>query len=97
MYSSNKFLKIAPLENFTLEKIKINNSNVKYLYINGVLVNSGADSYDYTNPYSIFIGRWDGNVISNPGYVIAARIYQNVGLTSDQVRQNFHNLVGRVI
>jgi hypothetical protein len=32
MYSSNKFLKIAPLENFTLEKIKINNSNVKYLY-----------------------------------------------------------------
>ena len=72
-------------------------SNVKYLYINGVQVNSGADSYDYTNPYSIFIGRWDGNVISNPGHVIAARIYQNVGLTSDQVRQNFHNLVGRVI
>jgi hypothetical protein len=72
-------------------------SNVKYLYINGVLVNSGADSYDYTNPYSIYIGRWDGGVISNPGYVIAARIYQNVGLTSDQVRQNFHNLVGRVI
>lgn len=72
-------------------------SNVKYLYINGVLVNSGADSYDYTNPYSIYIGRWDGNVVSNPGHVIAARIYKNVGLTSDQVRQNFHNLVGRVI
>lgn len=72
-------------------------SNIKYLYINGVLVNSGADSYDYTNPYSVYIGRWDGNVISNPGYVIAARMYQNVGLTSDQVRQNFHNLVGRVI
>jgi hypothetical protein len=72
-------------------------SNVKYLYINGVLLNSGADSYDYTNPYSIYIGRWDGNVISNPGHVIAARIYQNVGLTSDQVRQNFHNLVNKLI
>ena len=72
-------------------------SNVKYLYINGVQINSGADSYDYTNPYSIYIGRWDGNVISNPGYVIAARIYQNVGLTPDQVRQNFHSLVNRVI
>ncbi len=72
-------------------------SNVKYLYINGVLINSGADSYDYTNPYSVYIGRWDGNVISNPGYVIAARMYQNVGLTSDQVRQNFHNLVSKLI
>jgi len=72
-------------------------SNVKYLYINGVLVNSGADSYDYTNSHSVFIGRWDGNVTSNPGHVIAARMYQNVGLTSDQVRQNFHSLVNRVI
>lgn len=72
-------------------------SNVKYLYINGVLLNSGADSYDYTNPYSIYIGRWDGNVISNPGHVIAARIYQNFGLSSSQVRQNFHNLVSKLI
>jgi hypothetical protein len=24
-------------------------------------------------------------------------MYQNVGLTSDQVRQNFHSLVNRVI
>ena len=72
-------------------------SNVKYLYINGVLINSGADTYDYTNPYSIYIGRWDGNVVSNPGHVIAARIYQNVGLTPDQVRQNFHNLVSKLI
>ncbi len=72
-------------------------SNVKYLYINGVQLNSGADSYDYTNPYSIYIGRWDGNVVSNPGHVIAARIYKNVGLTPDQVRQNFHNLVSKLI
>lgn len=78
---------------FTITRI----SNVKYLYINGVLVNSGADSYDYTNPYSVFIGRWDGNVVSNPGHVIAARMYQNVGLTSDQVRQNFHSIIGRIL
>lgn len=32
MYSSNKFLKISPLENFTLEKIKINKFDVTYLY-----------------------------------------------------------------
>jgi hypothetical protein len=75
----------------------VNEYSPDSLYINGVLVNSGADSYDYTNPYSVYIGRWDGNVISNPGYVIAARMYQNVGLTSDQVRQNFHSLVNRVI
>lgn len=72
-------------------------SNVKYLYINGVLINSGADSYDYTNPYSIYIGRWDGNVVSNPGNVIAARTYKDYGLSSSEVRQNYHSLVGRIL
>ena len=71
-------------------------SGVLYMYINGVLVNSRADTYDYTSTYDLHIGKWD-NWVPNPANVIAARVYKDTGLTADQVRQNYHSLVGRIL
>jgi hypothetical protein len=66
------------------------------MYINGVLVNSASDTYDYSSTYNLHIGKWD-NSVPNPANVIAARVYKGIGLTSDQVRQNYHSLVGRIL
>jgi hypothetical protein len=66
------------------------------MYINGVLVNSKADTYDYTSTYDLHIGKWD-NWTPNPANVIAARVYKGIGLTADQARQNYHSLIGRIL
>ena len=71
-------------------------SGVLYMYINGVLVNSASDTYDYSSTYDLHIGKWD-NSVPNPANVIAARVYKGIGLTADQVRQNYHSLVGRIL
>lgn len=82
-------------------------SGIKYMYIDGVLASSGADSYDYTGYYNLCFGRWGGSgylttptsptgVFSN-GSMMATRIYKGQGLSNDQIRQNFHAQIGKLI
>jgi hypothetical protein len=82
-------------------------SGIKYIYIDGVLASSGADSYDYSGFYHLCFGRWGGSgfsstptsptgVFSNAS-MMATRIFKGVGLSSDQIRQNFHAQIGKLI
>jgi len=82
-------------------------SGIKYIYVDGVLCNTGADSYDYTGYYNLCFGRWGGSgYLSTPtsqtgyfsnGSMMATRIYKGTGLSKNQIRQNFHAQIGNLI
>ena len=82
-------------------------SGIKYMYIDGVLASSGADSYDYTGYYNLCFCKWGGSgylttptlptgIFSN-GSMMLTRIYKGLGLTSEQVRQNYNSSMGKLI
>lgn len=71
-------------------------SGVIYLYVNAILVGSVATTYDYTSIYNLRISEWD-RVTYNNANIGAARVYKGVGLTQDQIRQNFHAQIGNLI
>ena len=77
------------------------------MYIDGVLASSGADSYDYTGYYNLCFCKWGGSgylttptlptgIFSN-GSMMLTRIYKGLGLTSEQVRQNYNSSMGKLI
>lgn len=66
------------------------------LYLNGVLIGSFTTAYDHSSIFDLTIGKWDNGTF-NPARVAAARLYQNVALTQDQIRQNFHAQIGTLI
>lgn len=66
------------------------------LYLNGVLIGSFTTAYNHSSIFDLTIGKWD-NGTYNPARVAAARLYQNVALTQDQIRRNFHAQIGTLI
>jgi hypothetical protein len=66
------------------------------LYLNAVLIGSFTTAYNHSSIFDLTIGKWD-NGTYNPARVAAARLYQNVALTQDQIRQNFHAQIGNLI
>lgn len=66
------------------------------LYLNGVLMGTFTSSYNHSSIFDLTIGKWD-NGVYNPARVSAARLYQNVCLTQNQIRQNFHAQIGNLI
>ena len=53
-------------------------------------------AYDHSNIFDLTIGKWD-NAVHNPARVGAARLYKNVALTQDQIRQNLHAQIGNYV
>jgi hypothetical protein len=70
-------------------------SNVKTAYINGVFSASVIDSANFTNPYPIEMSRWAGNYTQ--ASIASVKIWNNLGLTVDQIRQNYNSSMGRLI
>jgi len=66
------------------------------LYLNAVLIGSFTTSYNHSSSFDLTIGKWD-NGTYNPARVSAARLYQNVALTQDQIRQNFHAQISKML
>ena len=66
------------------------------LYLNGVLIGSFTTTYDHSNIFDLTIGKWD-NGTYNPARVGAARLYKNVALNQDQIRQNLHAQIGNYV
>ena len=66
------------------------------LYLNGVLIGSFTSAYNHSSTFDLTIGKWD-NGVHNPARVSAARVYKGLGLTNDQIRQNFHAQIGTLI
>ena len=66
------------------------------LYLNGVFIGSFTTAYNHSNIFDLTIGKWD-NAVHNPARVGAARLYQNVALTQDQIRRNFHAQIGNFV
>jgi hypothetical protein len=71
-------------------------SGIKYLYIDGILQSSIADPFSYTNTSSLNLAFWNSFVLTN-SHIGVSRIYKGLGLSSDQVRQNYHNTVAKYI
>jgi hypothetical protein len=71
-------------------------SGIKYLYIDGILQSSIADPFSYTNTSSLNLAYWNSFVLTN-SHIGVSRIYKGLGLSSDQVRQNYHNTVAKYI
>ena len=70
-------------------------SNVKTAYINGVFSAYVIDSANLTNPYPIEMSRWAGNYTQ--ASIASVKIWNNLGLTAEQIRQNYNASMGRLI
>ncbi len=70
-------------------------SNVKYSYINGVFSASIGDTANFTNPYPIEMSRWAGNYTT--ASIASVKIWNNLGLTPSQIKQNYNVSMGRLL
>ena len=71
-------------------------NGIKYLYIDGILQTSIADPVSYTNTSDLVIACWNAYVLTN-SHIAVSRIYKGLGLTSEQIRQNYNSSMGRLI
>ena len=71
-------------------------NGIKYLYIDGILQTSIADPVSYTNTSDLLIACWNAYVLTN-SHIAVSRIYKGLGLTSDQVRQNYNAVYRRLV
>ena len=66
------------------------------LYLNAILIGSFTTAYNHSSAFDLTIGKWD-NGVYNPARVSAARLYQNVALNQNQIRQNFHAQISKML
>lgn len=71
-------------------------SGIKYLYIDGIFQSSIADPSSYTNTSPLNIACWNSYVLTN-SHIAVSRVYKGLGLTADQVRQNYNASMGKLL
>lgn len=69
--------------------------NIKTSYINGVFSASVIDTANFTNPYPIEMSRWGGNYTQ--ATIASVKIWNNLGLSTAQIKQNYNASMGRLL